>query len=176
MVPLGRLRPRRGFFVPTIAIASPAFWFLYRAATHPRADQGVGWHLALAAIALLGGYLLAVLVTSKLETSGAVDHPLVRAIVDPETSSLALFVTLLSGVVAYVGLSAVVPIPGPIETVARLVGGVLALPLIVLYGGVIVVANGLGAGAAPAWLEAGAVAVGVGASVLWTAVLIETVT
>jgi len=87
-----------------------------------------------------------------------------------------VFAALLGGVVGYVGLSAVATIPAPLDSLARLAGGLLALPLIALYGGVIVVANGLWGGSAPVWLEWSAVAVGVMASVVWTALLASGVT
>ncbi len=180
MVPLGRLRPRRTLLVPTIVLASPVLWFLFREVNRTGLDQSGGtafdWTVAVAVGALLGSYLLAAVAVPTLQASGTGDHPVVRAVLEPRPTALCVFAALLGGVVGYVGLSAVVTIPAPLDALARLAGGLLALPLIALYGSVIVVANELGGGSAPAWLEWSAVAVGVMASVVWTAVLTDAVT
>lgn len=175
MVSVARFRPRRALLIPTVAFASPVLWFLFREVNRTGVDQSggtaFGWVVAVGTGALLGGYLLAAVAVPTLDASGVGDHPVARAVFAPSDGALAAFAALVGGVVGYVWLSAIATLPAPVETVARAVGGLLALPLVVLYGGVILAANGLAGGTAPTWVEWGAVAVGVSASVVWTAVL-----
>lgn len=170
MVSLRSLRPRRASLVPTVVVASPVLWFLFRAAGRNGFDDTHGLAvLALGLGSLLAGYLLATSLEAQLAPATA-DHLLTRAVFEPSDGALAAFAALLCGLVGYVVVSTVQSLPGPVDVLARVAGVVMALPLVVLYGGLVAVGNVAGS-PVPRAVEWGVVALGVAASVVWTAVL-----
>lgn len=174
-----RLRPRREVVVPAVTIASPALWFLGRRAVSgfppvvPPVPQLAGL-VAAGVAALLVGYVVASLFVLGRASDRSPSGPVRRAVFAPSDTGLAVFLAATVGLPGWLAISAVTFLPPFVRTGARLLGGLVGLPLVVLYGGLIVLANLLAGGLhPPVWVEWLVVAVGVATSVVWTAVLAD---
>lgn len=159
--------------VPTLVVATPLVYFLYREAgmRAPVDAGGVSRDIALAVGALTAGYLVGVVVTALLDVSALTgESTLARLVFRPDTVALAVFgiLFLLSG--GYLAATLVVEIPAIVETLATPLGLLLGLPLVLVWGGTVAVGKAVGQEPA-AWVQFGAVAVGIALSVLWTVAL-----
>jgi hypothetical protein len=165
--------PRRSLIVPTLVGFAPVAYFAVRGATAGRAATWAlpaGAALALSVVALPVCYALAALAVGAL--SPAADGRLSGAVLAPSDGTLVALGAVTAGLAGY--LAAGDAVPPAVETVAAPLGVLLALPLAGSSLLTVAVANAAGT-TPPFAVEAAAVAVGVALSVVWVAVLAETV-
>lgn len=169
MALLDAVRPRRGLVVPATAVAAPLAYFVYRDAA-PDGPVTVA-HLAALGGAVVAGYLGGVLVHATVGSerqSGG--HGVARRLLAPDGTTLAVFAASVLSAAAYLTASVTVGVPPVVTTLAMPVGLVLGLPLVALYGGLVVVGNAVGSEPALGW-QAVVVGLGVALSAMWTAAL-----
>ena len=160
------LHPRRALVLPAATVAAPLAYFVLRDAGR---SGGVGLdHAALLCGSLVAGYLAAAGLCSVLDGERIASvHWLADRAVHPGTATLVVFGSVVLGAGAYLVAATAAGVPSVVSTLVTPVGTLLGLPLVVLYGGLVVVGNAVGFEPALAW-QAAVVGVGVALSVLWT--------
>lgn len=168
------LRPRRALVLPAATVAAPLAYFVLRDAG---AAGSVGLeHAALLCGSLAAGYLAAAGVCAAIDPERfASANWLVRRAVSPDVPTLAVFGPVVVGAAAYLATRLTVGVPPVVSTLLTPVGTLLGLPLVVLYGGLVVVGNAAGSEPALAW-QSVVVGIGVALSVLWTFALCASLT
>jgi len=162
------LRPRRSLVVPVATVAAPLAYAVLRDATTAHGGSPAAAHAALFCGAILTGYLVACLLVAAVDTDRvARRHWLLASAVRPSTATLALFGVVVLGGAGYLAAALTVGVPAVVTTVLTPVGGLVGLPLVVLYGGTVVVGNAVGVEPALGW-QFLVVGLGIALSVLWT--------
>ena len=166
MDPLAVVRPDRRLGLPFAVAFAPMAWFVARdvSAATPRPAVGpLLRFIALISASAVASYVLAVLIVGVV-SFGECSLP------EPDDATLRIFSAVVAAGLGYLALATFRSNPGWLDLLVAPVGLVLGLPLVVLYGGFVAVANivpALQYGIAPFVV----VGVGVACSVLWTYLL-----
>jgi len=144
---LAALRPRRSLALPLLVFAVPTLYFVYRdAAMGCRSGAAcpdpayAGYALA----ALAGSYLLAVAALALVDApSLAESHPYARLALRPTDRTLAFLGIAALAISTYLVATLVATIPAWLDLALTPLGLLVGLPLVVVYGGMTVVASAL---------------------------------
>lgn len=133
MALLHHLRPARRLVFPFTVVCAPAVWFVYgdagvRIEDGQRVLTPLSRTVALAVLALLASYVVAVVVASAVRSRDGFDTPWGRILFRPTNGTLLALAVLWSVVVGYVALDSAVDLPYESELV---VGIPLLWPLLV---------------------------------------------
>lgn len=162
-------RPVRRLAFPFVVVLYPLLWFVLRdagiAASGQPAPAVLPQTLALALTAVVVSYIVAVAVAAMLASEPGSASGWTRQLLFPSDGALVTFTAVSVALGAFIVVGSAFAFPGWFETVATVVGGVIGWPLIVVYGGTIVVENALGGQSAA--VEFVAVGIGVALSVAW---------
>ena len=156
----------------------PLLWFVARDVTttpSPTSLAVVPRFASQVALAVVVSYLGAAFAVAILVPHFPSNSRLAGSLLHPSDSVLAAFTALVVAGASYLVASTFIAIPGWFDLLATPVGLLVGLPLVVLYGGFVAVANVVPAfqyGLAPFVV----VGVGVACSVLWSFVLATIIT
>jgi hypothetical protein len=168
-MPIGSaLSPRRSLVVPAATVAAPLAYAVLRDANTAHGGRPTATHVALFCGAILAGYLVACLLVAAVDTDRvARRHWLLASAVRPSTATLALFGVGVLGGTLYLAAALTVGVPPVVTSLLTPVGGLMGLPLVILYGGMVAAGNAVGTEPALGW-QFLVVGLGIALSVIWT--------
>ncbi|WP_049970426.1 hypothetical protein [Haladaptatus cibarius] len=173
---LRALRPSRSLAFPFAATLYPQLWFVFRdtgfsAVSHPTTAELLTMLpriLALTAGAIAVSYLVAFLVVRVLNPDSRDDSlsGWKRLLFRPSNTALVAFALISIALGTYLVTASTLVFPQEVETLVRLLGVVIGWPLLVVYGGMVILSNAF-VGEPTFLVQAVVVGIGVALSTTW---------
>lgn len=167
------LRPHRGLVFPFVVLIAPQLWFLGRevgiataTTEQPLASISLQAAASVVVAVIVSTIATVIAVVGTRRIWGESPPSWAGVLLRPTDGALAVFAAIAMAIGVYVLAGSLLPLPQWLTTATAPVGWVLGWPLVVLYGGLVVVGNAF-AGEPPLAVEFVIVGVGVALTVTW---------